>query len=255
MQLQGKVAIVTGASSGIGEASAQLFASEGARLVLSGRRKARLDEVVANIREAGGEAVAVAGDVQDETHAAALVDVAVTHFGGLDIGFNNAGVVGAMKEATAMTNADWQATLQTNLTGAFNGARHQIPAMRERGAGSILFTSSFVGYTIGFPGMAAYGASKAGLIGLTQCLAVELGAIGIRVNALLPGGTRTSMAGDFATDPAAADRIARLHALERMAEPAEIARAALFLASDGASFVTGTAMLVDGGNSISKAQT
>lgn len=253
MQLEGKTAIITGASSGIGEASARLFAREGARLVLSGRRKDRLEELAASIRRAGGEALAVAGDVQQEEHAAALVDAAVSHFGGLDIGFNNAGVVGAMSDVTAMSATDWQTTLQTNLTSAFHGARYQVPPMLERGGGSILFTSSFVGHTIGFPGMAAYGASKAGLIGLAQCLAVELGPKGIRVNALLPGGTRTPMAGDFAHDPKAAERIARLHALRRMAAPEEIARAALFLASDSASFVTGTAMLVDGGNSICKA--
>lgn len=253
MHLEGKTAIVTGASSGIGEAAARLFASEGARLVLSARRKDRLEDVAARIRRAGGEALAVAGDVQHAAHAAELVETAVSRFGRLDIGFNNAGMIGAMSEVTAMTEADWQRTLQTNLTSAFNGAKHQIPAMRKCGSGSILFTSSFVGHTIGFPGMAAYGASKAGLIGLTQCLAVELGASGIRVNALLPGGTRTPMAGDFSQDPAAAETVARLHALGRMAEPEEIARAALFLASDSASFVTGTAMLVDGGNSIFKA--
>lgn len=253
MQLEGKTAIVTGASSGIGEASARLFAREGARLVLSARREERLEDLAASIRRAGGEAFAVAGDVRHEAHAAALVDAAVSRFGGLDIGFNNAGVIGAMSDVTAMTDADWQTTLQTNLTSAFHGARYQASAMRERGGGSMLFTSSFVGHTIGFPGMAAYGASKAGLIGLTQCLAVELGPSAIRVNALLPGGTRTPMAGDFAHDPGAAERIARLHALRRMAEPEEIAQAALFLASDNASFVTGTAMLVDGGNSISKA--
>ncbi len=253
MQLDGKTAIITGASSGIGEASARLFASEGARLVLSARRSDRLEDLAAGIRRAGGEALAVAGDVQHEEHAAELVAAAVSHFGGLDIGFNNAGVIGAMSDVTAMSSADWQTTLQTNLTSAFHGAKHQASAMLERGGGSILFTSSFVGHTIGFPGMAAYGASKAGLIGLSQCLAVELGASAIRVNAILPGGTRTPMAGDFAHDPAAAERIARLHALRRMAAPEEIARAALFLASDNASFVTGAAMLVDGGNSIHKA--
>ena len=182
-----------------------------------------------------------------------MLHTAASRVGGLDIGFNNAGIVGAMSDVTAMSANDWHATLQTNLTSAFHGARYQVPPMLERGGGSILFTSSFVGHTIGFPGMAAYGASKAGLIGLAQCLAVELGPKGIRVNALLPGGTRTPMAGDYAHDPKAAERIARLHALRRMAAPEEIARAALFLASDSASFVTGTAMLVDGGNSICKA--
>ena len=252
MQLHGKVAIITGASSGIGEAAAKLFAQEGARLVLGARRKERLDEIVADIGERGGEAVTLPGDVQEERYAAALVERALARFGGLDIGFNNAGIIGAMSDVPSMTAEDWQSTLQTNLTSAFYGAKHQIPAMYDRGAGSILFTSSFVGHTVGFPGMAAYAASKAGLIGMTQCLAVEHGARGIRINALLPGGTRTPMAGDFSDDPAAAEGIAQLHALKRMADPEEIARAALFLASDAASFVTGAAMLVDGGNSIAK---
>jgi len=253
MQLQDKVAIITGASSGIGEAAAGLFAREGARLVLGARRGDRLDEVAAEIAAGGGDAVAVAGDVQDEAFAAALVETALSRYGHLDIGFNNAGIIGAMTDLPSMAADDWQHTLQTNLTGAFLGAKHQIPAMQKRRAGSIVLTSSFVGHAIGLPGMAAYAASKAGLIGMVQCLAVEHGPDGIRVNALLPGGTRTAMAGDFANDPDALDGIARLHALNRIAEPEEIARAALFLASDASSFVTGTAMLADGGNSIAKA--
>lgn len=253
MQLQGKIAIVTGASSGIGEAAARLFAREGAKLVLGARRTDRLDELVAGIERGGGLAVALPGDVQEERYAAALVETALASYGGLDIGFNNAGILGAMGELASLSAEDWQRTLQTNLTSAFYGAKHQIPALLERGGGSLLFTSSFVGHTIGLPGMAAYAASKAGLIGMAQCLAVEHGPQGIRVNALLPGGTRTEMAGDFSDDPAAAEAIGGLHALKRMADPEEIARAALFLASDAASFVTGAAMLVDGGNSIAKA--
>lgn len=252
MQLQGKVAIITGASSGIGAASAKLFAQEGARLVLGARRRDRLDGIVAAVGEMGGEAVALPGDVQEERYAAALVETALSRFGGLDIGFNNAGVIGAMSDAPSTAAEDWERTLRTNLTGAFYCAKYQIPAMYDRGAGSILFTSSFVGHTVGFPGMSAYAASKAGLIGMTRCLAVEHGPGGIRINALLPGGTRTPMAGDFSHDSKAAERIAQLHAVKRMADPEEIAQAALFLASDAASFVTGSAMLVDGGNSVSK---
>ncbi len=253
MQLNNKVAIITGASSGIGAAAATLFAAEGAKLVLGARRQERLEEAVAAIRGEGGKAVAVAGDVREEAYAEALVDVALSQFGGLDIGFNNAGVLGVAGEVASLSAEDWQATLETNLTSAFFAAKHQSPAMRKRGGGSIVFTSSFVGQGIGFPGLATYGASKAGLVGLTQCLAVELGQSGIRVNALLPGGTKTPMAGDFSDDPAAAEGIAQMHALKRVAEPEEIAKAALFLASDTASFVTGSAMLVDGGNSICKA--
>ena len=148
-----------------------------------------------------------------------------------------------------MSPVNWEMVIATNLTGGFHAARHQISAMKLRGGGSIVFTSSFVGHTIGLPGMGAYAASKAGLIGLVQVLAAEHGAEGIRANALLPGGTRTAMAGD---DPAFHDWVKGLHALKRMAEPEEIARAALFLVSDDSSFVTGSALMADGGNSINK---
>lgn len=252
MQLQGKVAIITGASSGIGEAAARLFAREDAFVVLGARRKDRLDAIVADIHHEGGSAVCVAGDIRSEGYARDLVETALTRFGGLDIGFNNAGAIGEMGDLPSTSGDAWNDTLNTNLTGAFYGAKHQIPAMLDRGAGSVIFTSSFVGHTVGFPKMAAYAASKAGLIGMTQCLAVEHGPSGIRVNALLPGGTKTPMAGDLSDDPSADDPFADLHALKRMAEPIEIAKAALFLASDAASFVTGSAMLVDGGNSVTK---
>ena len=249
MILDGKVVIVTGASSGIGAAAAQLFAAEGARVVLGGRRLARLEAVAARIRERGGEARAVAGDVRQGAHAAALVDCAEAEFGGLDAAFNNAGILGPLGPLPAMAEEDWAEVIDTNLSGAFHAARHQIPALQRRGGGALLFTSSFVGHTVGLPGMAAYAASKAGLIGLVQVLAAEYGPERIRANALLPGGTLTGMGSD---DPAVREAIARLHALKRMAAPEEIAQAALFLISDRASFVTGAAMLADGGNSISK---
>lgn len=222
-------------------------------MVLAGRTRDPLDAVAAEIEAAGGAAAAVAGDVRDESYAVALVETALSRFGRLDIGFNNAGILGAMGPVDSLTQSAWDEVIATNLTGAFLGAKHQIAAMLGRGSGSIIFTSSFVGHTIGLPMMTAYAASKAGLVGMTQCLAAELGARGIRVNALLPGGTATSMAGDYSGDPAAMEEVARLHALRRIAQPAEIAAAALFLASDAASFVTGSAMLVDGGNSIHKA--
>ncbi|NIA68453.1 SDR family oxidoreductase [Pelagibius litoralis] len=245
----GKVAIVTGASAGIGRATAKLFAAEGAKVVAAARRQGELDKLVAEIENAGGEAVAVAGDVKDEALAKALVDTAVNRFGGLDIAFNNAGILGAMGPVSEMTLSDWRDTLETNLTSAFLGAKYQIPAMLKRGGGSLLFTSSFVGYSnAGLPGMAAYAASKAGLIGLVKSLAGEYGPRGIRANAILPGGTDTAMAP--ADDPEARAFIEGLHALKRMAEPEEIARPVLHLASDAASFITGSALLVDGGVSI-----
>jgi NAD(P)-dependent dehydrogenase (short-subunit alcohol dehydrogenase family) len=230
-----------------------LFAAEGAKLILSGRRQAELDSLTEEIVQAGGEAAAVAGDVQEEKVARELVDTAVSRFGGLDIAFNNAGGTGAMSSIADLSLDDWCSTIRTNLTSAFLGARYQVPAMMERG-GSIIFTSSFVGHTVGFPGLAAYAAAKAGLIGLAQVIAAEFGPKGIRANILLPGGTDTPA--NHANAPGAGPEVRQfvegLHALKRLAKPEEIAQAALFLASDASSFVTGTAFLADGGVSITR---
>jgi NAD(P)-dependent dehydrogenase (short-subunit alcohol dehydrogenase family) len=248
--LDDKVAIVTGASSGIGRAAARLFAQEGARVVVCARRRAPLDELVAEIEADGGDAIAVAGDVGDEGVAAELVETAVTAYGGLDIALDNAGTLGAMKPVSELTLDEWDEAVRTNLTSAFLAAKHQIPAMVARGGGSLTFTSTFVGHGVGFPGMAAYAASKAGLVGLTQVLASEYGRAGVRVNALLPGGTDTPMGRVVASTPEALDHVMGLHALGRIADPTEIARSALYLASELASFATGTALLVDGGVSV-----
>jgi NAD(P)-dependent dehydrogenase (short-subunit alcohol dehydrogenase family) len=250
--LSEKVAIVTGASSGIGRATARLFADEGAKVVVGARRRTELDELVAEIVAAGGEAVAHAGDVKEEACAEALVTLATREFGGLDIAFNNAGILGEMGPVTEVSLAGWHDTLETNLTSAFLGAKHQVPAMIERGGGSLIFTSTFVGHTAGMPGMAAYGASKAGLIGLTQVLAAEFGVKGIRVNAILPGGTDTPMGRAVANTPETKSFVEGLHALKRIAAPEEIARSVLHLASSASSFMTGAALLVDGGVSINR---
>ena len=248
MQLTDKTIIITGASSGIGAAAAELFASTGANLVLGARRTALLEQLASKITDAGGNAVFVAGDVKDEAYAAELVQLAVSEFGDLDGAFNNAGMMGDTVAIPDMSTANWEDVIATNLTSAFYAAKYQIPAIRQRGGGSILFTSSFVGYSNGgMPGMGAYAASKAGLIGLAQSLSGEHGPDGIRVNTLLPGGTRTAMAGD---DSEVHDYIAGLHPLGRMAKPEEIAQAALFLLSDQSSFVTGSAMTADGGVSV-----
>jgi len=250
--LADKVAIVTGASSGIGRATALLFAQEGASVVVNARQQAGLDAVVAQIEKVGGRAIAVAGNVRDEAVAKSLVATAVSRFGGLDVAFNNAGALGELGSVVDMPLGNWREVLDVNLTGAFLAAKYQVPAMLERGGGSLIFTSTFVGYTVGMPGMTAYAASKAGLIGLTQVIAAEFGAQRIRANAILPGGTDTPMGRSFANTPETIAFVESLHALKRMARPEEIAHSVLYLASDASSFTTGTAMLVDGGVSISR---
>ncbi len=246
--LENKIAIVIGASSGIGRATATLFASHGAAVVINARGKKALDEVAAEIGAAGGRVHAVSGDAGiAETHARAA-DAAVSVFGGLDIAVNNAGGVGAAKPMAEISADEWEYVLKVNLTSAFLGARHQIPLMLRRGGGSIVFTSSFVGTSVGIPGMSAYGAAKAGLMGLVKGITADYAANGIRANALLPGGVDTPMAGDQAQKEWAAG----LHAMKRIAEPEEIAQAALFLASPMASFVAGAALFADGGNAAVK---
>jgi NAD(P)-dependent dehydrogenase (short-subunit alcohol dehydrogenase family) len=251
-RLTGKVAIVTGASAGIGRATAKLFAAEGAKVVIAARREAELETLAAEIVSEGGEAAFLAGDVQSEEFAKALVALAVSRFGRLDIAYNNAGTLGEMGPTTGVSEAGWSAALATNLTSAFLGAKHQIPEMLKQGGGSIIFTSTFVGYSFAFPGTAAYAASKAGLIGLTQALAAEYGPQGVRINAILPGAVDTPMYRGMNDTAESQAFVTGLHALKRVARPEELARSVLYLASDDSSFVTGTASLVDGGASITR---
>lgn len=249
MELKNKTIIITGASSGIGAAAALLFAAEGAKVVLGARRQAELERLVGQITQSNGRALCLAGDVTDETYAAALVDLAEAEFGGLDGAFNNAGLVGDMGPVSEMTTETWRTVLGTNLTSAFFAAKAQIPAVARRGGGAIVYTSSFVGFSNGgMPGMGAYAASKAGLIGLMQSLASDHAAEGIRVNALLPGGTITPSGGEG--NPATLEFIAGLHPMKRMAVPQEMAQAAMFLLSDRSAFMTGAPMIVDGGMSV-----
>jgi NAD(P)-dependent dehydrogenase (short-subunit alcohol dehydrogenase family) len=228
IDLKGKAAIVTGASSGIGRAAAKLFARAGAKLVVAARRKAELESLVGEIADQGGSALAVAGDVSDEMFAKELVERAEESYGHLDVAFNNAGILGEKGPTTGISLEGWNEALKVNLT------------------------SAFVGYTVGFPNVAAYAASKSGLIGLTQVLAAEYGPQNIRVNAILPGAVETAMyevANETAEEKA---YLTNLHALKRIASPDELAQAALYLASDASSFQSGTAMLVDGGLSITR---
>lgn len=250
LTLNNKNCLVTGASSGIGRATAKLFASQGANVYVTARRENELALLADEIQLLGSKIRVIVGDITDEEHHVSMMKIISENVGAIDVAFNNAGTLGSIGDITQMSLEDWNSSLNTNLTAAFLSAKHQLPMMRRNS--SIIFTSSFVGPNIGMPGMAAYAAAKAGLTGFVKSLASEYGPDGIRVNALLPGGTQTAMADAFAPDEEAKNFVKNLHALKRTATPKEIAEAALFLASDASSFVTGTSMLVDGGVSITK---
>jgi NAD(P)-dependent dehydrogenase (short-subunit alcohol dehydrogenase family) len=249
MRLEGKVALVTGGGSGIGRATCSLFAREGASVVVAGLPTDPLDEVVSSIRTEGYVAEPIAGDVRLASDCAALVDAAVRRFGALDVLFSNAGVefVGDIEE----TPEDrWDLVLDTNLKSMYQMARFAVPEMRRRGKGVIINNASQLAFA-GAAKFSAYCASKGGVVSLTRALALELAPFNIRVNALCPGAVETPLLMRQFTDgrgpQGSLDDLIRMHALGRLAQPIELAYPALFLASDESSFMTGSALIVDGG--------
>jgi NAD(P)-dependent dehydrogenase (short-subunit alcohol dehydrogenase family) len=248
-RLVGKVALITGGSKGIGEAAVRLFAAEGARVVFCGRNAANGSALERELQEGGADVVFVAGDITEEETVKALVDGVIRRFGRLDILMNNAGITAT--GTIEATDADtWRRLLEGNVTSMFLVCKHAIPALRAAGGGSIINLGSTYG-VVGVPGSGAYAVTKAAAISLTRTLALELARDNIRVNALCPGATATPMNIEWAEstgDPEAAlgSLIAR-HPIGRLSSPEEQAMAALFLASDESSYMTGHAMLVDGG--------
>lgn len=242
-----KVALVTGAGSGIGRAAAQIFAREGAKVATADVNQASAEETVGMIREAGGEAFGLRADVSKAAGVEAMVDAVVETYGRLDCAFNNAGIEGALASTADYTEADWAPVIAVNLTGVWLCMKYEIPRLLETGGGAIVNTSSAAGL-LGAPRMPAYVASKHGVVGLTKTAALEYAKSGVRVNAVCPGVIDTSMVGRLKERrPRMFEKIVRGEPIGRIGQPEEIAETAVWLCSDAASFVTGHAMSVDGG--------
>lgn len=252
-RLEGKTAIVTGAASGIGRASARLFAKEGANVVLFDKAGG-VNEVAGEINATGGNAVAMVGDAGDEADITALVAKAQSTYGALHVMFANAGITGGVRGGFFdATPEHWAEVLRINLIGPFLAVKHAAPLIQESGGGAIVCTASVAGLRSG-AGPAQYSASKAGVINLVQTAAQQLAGTGVRVNAVLPGLTETGMTKpmyDGARAVGKEHKIGQLNPMLRGGEPEEIAAAALFLASDDASYVNGQALAIDGGLSSS----
>jgi meso-butanediol dehydrogenase/(S,S)-butanediol dehydrogenase/diacetyl reductase len=252
-RLEGKVAIITGAGSGMGRASAEVFTAEGARVVVADWNREAGEETVARIKAAGREAAFVNADVSQEVEVKALVDFTVSTYGGLDIMFNNAGIA-AIREGrdgavTDLSAEDWDYTQSINLKGVFFGCKHAIPKMLERGGGAIVNTASAAAIQgSGFP-IHAYTAAKGGVVSLTRAIAVAYGRDNIRANSIIAGAIATPMS-NYYQDEWVRKMYEEAIPLGRVGDAQDIAYAALYLASDEARFVTGHALVVDGGKSI-----
>lgn len=245
-RLQGKVALITGGNVGIGEAIARRFAREGASVVITGRRKDLLDQVVTDIAREQGRALAVAGSVADESHAREAVARAVRTFGTLNILVNNAGIGAFGKLLHETDDETWDEVLAINLTGAFRMTRAAVPAMLKAGGGSIINVSS-IASLVGIPMLAAYAASKGGMDALTRCTAIDYAKQGIRCNAINPGLVATPMAASLISDQARLDQVLSNYPMARTGTPEEVAALVLFLASDESAWMTGTTVPIDGG--------
>jgi NAD(P)-dependent dehydrogenase (short-subunit alcohol dehydrogenase family) len=245
MLLADKATIVTGGGSGIGAASAIRFAAEGASVLVADIRGHKAEQTVAEITAQGGVAEAYEVDVADDASVAAMVGECVSKFGGLDVIYNNAGTI-RLGNAETLSVEDWDLVMAVNVRSVFLGAKYAVPHLRAKGGGSIINTASISGLHGDGNGV-VYAASKAAVINLTRALSTDYAREGIRVNAICPGSIETPPVIRMNQDPDVLQRNLHAHAMGRLGKPEEIANAALWLASDQSSFVSGEAIVVDGG--------
>ena len=247
MELKGKVALVTGGTSRIGRETAVLFAKSGPKVVVVGRREAEGVETVEMIRAAGGEALFVKTDVAKAADVEAMVKKTVEQFGRLDVAFNNAGVEGVWVPIISQTEQDWDQTIDINLKGVWLCLKYEIRQMLKQGGGGAIVNMASIAGLMGSAGAASYVASKHGVIGLTKTAALENARAGIRVNAVCPAVIETPMGERLFGAEEARKYVLGLHPLGRFGVPAEVANAVVWMCSDGASFMTGQSLVLDGG--------
>jgi len=245
-RLDGKVALITGGGTGIGEACARIFAQEGAAIVITGRRKDLLEAIVKDIEKAKGRALAVAGSVTDEAHVQAAVAQASRIYGRLDILVNNAGVGAFGKLLHETDEATWNEMLSINLTGTYRMIKAAVPEMIKAGGGSIVNVSS-IASLVGIPMTAAYSASKGGMDALTRCVAMDYAQQKIRCNSVCPGLVDTPMASGLIDNKDALAQVMAAYPLGRPGTPEEVAKLILYLASDESAWMTGSVIPIDGG--------
>jgi NAD(P)-dependent dehydrogenase (short-subunit alcohol dehydrogenase family) len=246
-ELEGKVGLVTGGTSGIGRETSVLFAKAGARVVVAGRRELEGEQTIELIRAAGGEGLFVRADVSKSEEVDQLVQKTVEQFGRLDVAFNNAGIEGVLSPIVRQSEEDWDRTIAINLKGVWLCLKYEIRQILSQGGGGAIVNMSSVTGLVGSAGAAAYSASKHGVIGLTQTAALENAKGGIRINAVCPGFAETPMADRLFRAPGVHKYIVSCHPIGRLGRPAEIAEAVVWMCSERASFMTGQSLVLDGG--------